>query len=122
MKTYMLPAALRPNEYDVRRNPDLARTYRMIAAGGRDAFYDGPIAKTIDAYFKRIGGWLSADDLREHHAEWVEPLVTKYRGVDVYGMPANTQGPGDAADAQHDRELRHARLRISVRAIAAGAD
>jgi gamma-glutamyltranspeptidase/glutathione hydrolase len=64
----------------------------MIAEGGRDAFYDGPIAKTIDAYFKRIGGWLSAGDLREHHAEWVEPLVTKYRGVDVYGMPANTQG------------------------------
>ena len=55
-------------------------------------FYDGPIAQTIDAYFKRIGGWLSAEDLHEHHAEWVEPLVTKYRGVDVYGMPANTQG------------------------------
>ena len=92
MKTYMLPSGVAPGEYDVRRNPDLARTYQLIAAGGRDAFYDGPIAQTIDAYFKRIGGWLSADDLREHHAEWVEPLVTKYRGVDVYGMPANTQG------------------------------
>ena len=64
----------------------------MIAEGGRDAFYNGPIAKTIDAYFKRIGGWLSAEDLHEHHAEWVEPLVTTYRGVEVYGMPANTQG------------------------------
>jgi gamma-glutamyltranspeptidase/glutathione hydrolase len=90
-KTYM-PGGIAPNEYDVRRNPDLARTYQMIASGGRDAFYDGPIAQTIDAYFKRIGGWLSAEDLREHQAEWVEPLVTKYRGVDVYGMPANTQG------------------------------
>jgi gamma-glutamyltranspeptidase / glutathione hydrolase len=92
MKTYLLPSGVAPGEYDVRRNPDLARTYQMIAAGGRDAFYDGPIAQTIDAYFKRIGGWLSAEDLREHRAEWVEPLVTKYRGVDVYGMPANTQG------------------------------
>lgn len=90
-KTYM-PNGVAPNEYDVRRNPDLARTYRMIAEGGRDAFYDGPIAKTIDAYFKCIGGWLSQDDLHEHHAEWVEPLVTKYRGVDVYAMGANTQG------------------------------
>jgi len=79
-------------EGDVFRNPDLARTYRMIAEGGRDAYYDGPIAKTIDAYFKRIGGWLSAEDLREHHAEWSDPLVTQYRGVDVYGMAANTQG------------------------------
>jgi len=86
------PGGIAPNEYDVRRNPDLARTYRMIAEGGRDAFYDGPIAKTIDAYFKRIGGWLSADDLREHHAEWDEPLVSNYRGVDVYAMGANTQG------------------------------
>ena len=89
--TYM-PGGVAPNEYDVRRNPDLAHTYHMIAEGGRDVFYDGPIAQTIDAYFKRIGGWLSAEDLREHHAEWAEPLVTKYRGVDVYGMPANTQG------------------------------
>jgi gamma-glutamyltranspeptidase / glutathione hydrolase len=86
------PGGIAPSEYDVRRNPDLARTYRMIAEGGRDVFYDGAIAQTIDAYFKRIGGWLSAEDLREHHAEWVDPLVTSYRGVDVYGMPANTQG------------------------------
>ena len=91
MHTYA-PGGKAPNEYDVFRNPDLARTYRMIAEGGRDAFYDGPIAKTIDAYFKRIGGWLSSEDLREHHAEWIPPLVTNYRGVDVYGMGANTQG------------------------------
>jgi gamma-glutamyltranspeptidase / glutathione hydrolase len=74
------------------RNPDLARTYRMIAAGGRDAYYKGPIAKTIDAYFKRIGGWLSADDLAAHHSEWVEPYKTDYRGVEVYALGANTQG------------------------------
>lgn len=91
MHTYA-PGGKAPNENDVFRNPDLARTYRMIAEGGRDAFYDGPIAKTIDAYFKRIGGWLSAEDLQEHHAEWIDPLVTNYRGVDVYGMGANTQG------------------------------
>ncbi len=91
MHTYA-PGGKPPNEYDVRRNPDLGRTYRMIAEGGRDAFYDGPIAKTIGDYFKRIGGWLSAEDMREHQAEWLDPLVTKYRGVDVYGMGANTQG------------------------------
>jgi gamma-glutamyltranspeptidase/glutathione hydrolase len=86
------PGENAPSEGDVFRNPDLARTYRMIAEGGRDAYYDGPIAKTIEEYFKRIGGWLQVSDLREQHAEWNEPLVTKYRGVDVYGMAANTQG------------------------------
>lgn len=74
------------------RNPDLARTYRMIAEGGRDAFYQGEIARTIDAYFRRIGGWLSAADLARQHAEWVEPLTTNYRGVGVHAMGANTQG------------------------------
>jgi gamma-glutamyltranspeptidase / glutathione hydrolase len=91
MHTYA-PSGQAPHEGDVFRNPDLARTYKMIAQGGRDAFYAGPIAHTIDAYFKRIGGWLTYEDLRDQHAEWGDPLVTKYRGVDVYAMAANTQG------------------------------
>jgi len=86
------PNGKAPIEGNIFRNPDLARTYRLIAQGGRDAFYDGPIAQTIEAYFKRIGGWITCDDLRAHQAEWVEPLVTNYRGTDVYAMGANTQG------------------------------
>ncbi len=91
MRTYA-PGGVAPSEGDVRRNPDLARTYRMIAAGGRDAFYDGPIADTIEGYFRRIGGWMTRADLRAHHSEWADPLVTSYRGVEIYGMAANTQG------------------------------
>ena len=87
-----MPGGRAPHEGEVLRNPDLAKTYRMIAEGGRDAFYDGPIAHAIDAYFKRVGGWLSYDDLKRHRSEWNTPLVTRYRGVDVYGMAANTQG------------------------------
>jgi gamma-glutamyltranspeptidase/glutathione hydrolase len=81
-----------PEAGGVFRNPDLARTYRLIADGGRDAYYKGPIAKTIDAYFKRIGGWLSFADLGAHHSEWVDPLKTSYHDVDVYALGANTQG------------------------------
>ncbi len=91
MRTYA-PEGHAPDEGDPFRNPDLARTYRLIAADGRDAFYEGSIARVIDGYFKRIGGWLSLEDLRAHRSEWVEPLVTTYRGVDVYAMGANTQG------------------------------
>jgi gamma-glutamyltranspeptidase / glutathione hydrolase len=91
MHTYA-PSGQAPGEGEVFRNPDLAHTYKLIADGGRQVFYEGPIARTIDAYFKRIGGWLSYEDLRAQHAEWLEPLVTQYRGVDVYAMAANTQG------------------------------
>ncbi|MGD0490965.1 MAG: gamma-glutamyltransferase family protein [Steroidobacteraceae bacterium] len=90
-RTYA-PGGQAPNEGDIFRNPDLGRTYRVIAEDGRDAFYEGAIARIIDAYFKRIGGWLSLEDLRAHKSEWVEPLVTSYRGIDVYAMGANTQG------------------------------
>jgi len=87
-----MPGGKAPGEGDVFRNPDLARTYRMIAEGGRDAFYAGPIAHAIEAYFKRIGGWLAYEDLARHHSDWNTPLVTTYRGVEVHGMAANTQG------------------------------
>ncbi|WP_294392558.1 gamma-glutamyltransferase family protein [uncultured Sphingomonas sp.] len=81
-----------PTMGGVFRNPDLARTYRMIAQGGRDAFYKGDIARTIDAYFRRIGGWLRAEDLAAHRSEWVTPYRTDYRGTGVYALGANTQG------------------------------
>ena len=86
------PNGQAPREGDVFRNPDLARTYRIIADGGRDAFYDGPIADTIERYFRRVGGWMTRDDLRRHHSEWNEPLATTYRGVTVHGLAENTQG------------------------------
>lgn len=91
MRTYA-PGGKLPSAGGVFRNPDLARTYRMVAAGGRDAFYAGPIARTIEAYFKRIGGWLSVADLAAHRSEWVTPYTTDYRGTTVHALGANTQG------------------------------
>ncbi len=86
------PGGSTPTEGEVFANPALARTYRLIAAGGREAYYEGEIAETIDAYFRRIGGWLSKADLSAHHAEWVEPCSANYRGVDVWALPPNSQG------------------------------
>ncbi len=81
-----------PAEGEVFRNRDLARTMTLIAEGGRDAYYKGEIARTIDAYFKRIGGDLRYEDFAAHHGEWVEPLSVNYRGYDVYELPPNGQG------------------------------
>lgn len=87
-----MPGGRTPREGEVFRNPDLGRTYRTIAEGGRDAYYDGPIADHIEAYFRRIGGWVTRADLAAHRTEWVEPLMSPYRGVEVYQLGPNTQG------------------------------
>ena len=81
-----------PRQGEIFRNRDLADTYQKIADGGRDAFYKGEIARAIDAYMKRIGGDLRYEDFAAHHSEWVEPASVNYRGVDVYGLPPNSQG------------------------------
>ena len=91
-KKVWAPEGRTPREGDIFRNPDLARTYRLIAEGGGRAFYEGEIAQTIERYFQRIGGWMTRADLAAHHSEWVEPATINYRGVDVWGLPPNSQG------------------------------
>ncbi|WP_411833417.1 gamma-glutamyltransferase [Pseudoxanthomonas mexicana] len=81
-----------PRTGELWKNPHLADTLQKIADGGRDAFYTGDIARTIDAYFKAHGGFLSYDDLAAHQGEWVEPVSTDYRGYDVWELPPNGQG------------------------------
>ena len=93
--TYLIPdghGGHTPAEGEIFKNPDLARTLSLIAKGGRDEFYKGPIAHTTDAYFRRIGGDLRYEDFARHHGEWVEPLSVNYRGYDVYELPPNGQG------------------------------
>ena len=89
--TYLVDGRL-PREGEIFRNPDLARTLEMIAEGGRDAYYKGQIAEVIDAYMRRIGGYLRKEDLAAHKGEWVEPASVNYRGYDVYELPPNGQG------------------------------
>ena len=81
-----------PRTGELWKNPNLANTLETIAKGGRDAFYKGEIARTIDAYMKANGGFLGYEDLAAHTGEWVEPVSTNYRGYDVWELPPNSQG------------------------------
>ncbi len=92
IKEVYMPGGAAPRTGDVFRNPNLANTYRLIAEGGRDAFYKGEIAQKIDSYMAEQGGFLTADDLAAHTSEWVTPMSTNYRGYDVYELPPNGQG------------------------------
>ncbi len=89
--TYM-PGGRTPAKGEVFQNTDLANTLELIATEGRDAFYKGKIAHTIDNFMKKEGGFLSYDDLAAHTSEWVEPVSTNYRGYDVWELPPNGQG------------------------------
>lgn len=81
-----------PGRGDIWKNPALANTFEKIAKGGRDAFYKGDIARSIDAYMKKVGGFLSYQDMADHHSDWIEPVSTNYRGYDVWELPPNGQG------------------------------
>ena len=87
-----LPEGHAPATGDVFRNADLARSLRMVAQGGRDAYYRGPIAEAIVAYSKQVGGLFETRDFQAHTSTWVEPVSTNYRGYDVWELPPNGQG------------------------------
>lgn len=90
-ETYM-PTGKMPEKGEIFTNKALAVTYEKIATGGRDAFYKGDIARSIAAYMKEQGGFLSYEDLASHTSEWVEPVSTNYKGYDVWELPPNGQG------------------------------
>jgi gamma-glutamyltranspeptidase / glutathione hydrolase len=66
---------------------ELAGTLRQVAEGGAEAFYRGPIAKTITRAVQEAGGWLAEEDLAAFKPEWREPLAIPYRGREVFSVP-----------------------------------
>lgn len=92
IKEVYMPGGKAPSKGEIFRNPLLANTLEKIVKGGRNEFYRGSIARDIDAFMKKNGGFLSYDDLSRHHSEWVEPVSTSYRGYDVWELPPNGQG------------------------------
>lgn len=74
------------------RQPNLARTLRALAEGGRDAFYSGEVARAIAAAFKEAGGLLDADDLLLTAAEVLPPVETTYQGYTIAEQPPVSQG------------------------------
>jgi gamma-glutamyltranspeptidase / glutathione hydrolase len=87
-----LPGGRPPAIGEIFRNPDLGKSLRLIAAGGREAFYSGPIAKAILDISKELGGTMAPRDLSEFQAEWVQPISTTYHGWTISELPPNGQG------------------------------
>ena len=81
-----------PGTGEAIRNPKLARTYRILAEQGFDAFYGGDIAGEIVASVQRQGGVLSLQDLASYRVAWEEPLSTTYRGYRIHTPRPNSSG------------------------------
>jgi len=79
-------------EGDIFKNPNLANTLERLGKEGRDVFYKGDMAKTMDAFMKKNGGFLSYEDLASHTSTWIDPVSVNYRGYDVWELPPNGQG------------------------------
>ena len=89
---YLVDGERAPRHGEVFRSPDLARTFRRIAEEGPEVFYRGEIADAIHDFLEAEGGFVTREDLAAHDSEWVEPISTTFRGVEVFQVPPNSQG------------------------------
>jgi gamma-glutamyltranspeptidase/glutathione hydrolase len=81
-----------PKPGEIFRNPGLARVLRAVAEGGKEAFYQGDIARSIADVVQRSGGCLTEDDLANHTSTWEQPVSVTYRGFRIWECPPNGQG------------------------------
>jgi gamma-glutamyltranspeptidase/glutathione hydrolase len=94
VKTFYINGA-RPTTGTIFRNPDLAKTLRLIQAQGRDVFYRGEVARAIVAKSQALGGPMTLDDLANYKGEWVTPVSTTYHDqFTVMGTRAPSQAWG----------------------------
>lgn len=90
--TYLKPDGSVYAVGEIFKQPDLAKTLKLIAKDGASAFYNGPIARQIVNDLQKNGGVLTLKDFADHKADWVKPLNVPYRDTVAYNLPPNTQG------------------------------
>jgi len=72
--------------------PGQAATLEAIAKSGGEEFYRGKIATAIAEHARATGGLIDETDLAEHKADWVDPISTAYRDVELLEIGPNGQG------------------------------
>ncbi len=77
---------------DILKQPDLAATYRGIAARGAGWFYRGPFAQALGNWMQANGGILTSNDFANYHLELRQPVETSYRGYEVVSFPPPSSG------------------------------
>ena len=73
-------------------NIPLANTLKKICKNGRDEFYKGETSENIIKYLKDLGSFHTPDDFASYSGEYVTPISSQYRDIEVFQLPPNTQG------------------------------
>lgn len=81
-----------PRTGQIFRNPDLAKTLRILQKQGRDGFYKGPLASALIDKLRSLGGTMTLEDMARYKGEWVQPIVSQYRGYSLAELPPPSQG------------------------------
>ncbi|KAI9248265.1 gamma-glutamyltranspeptidase [Phascolomyces articulosus] len=81
-----------PLEGEIMQLPNLAKTFKTVAAQGKDGFYKGRIADAIIDAVKSRGGLMTHEDLASHTSEFVDPISLDYHDWTVWEIPPNGQG------------------------------
>jgi Gamma-glutamyltransferase len=76
------------------QNADLGKTLRLIAEKGAAGFYRGPVAEKMVAALQKAGSPIRADDFAGYRARVTEPLMVRFRGMEVYSAPPPVSGGG----------------------------
>ena len=83
------------------RNPDLARSYRILRRDGVQALYRGRLGAAVVQAAQEPAtqpgvsvypGQITKADLRDYRTRSRKPVKSRYRGLDVYGMPVPSSG------------------------------
>lgn len=74
------------------KNIDLANTLKIIAEGGKDAFYKGPIAEDIVNISEETGGIFTLNDLANYEVKVREPVRGTYKGYEIISAPPSSSG------------------------------
>ena len=78
-------------QYEIFRQPDLARTLERIAKNPDD-FYRGAMAHELAAAIQKGGGLITVEDLAHYQVKEREPVRGTYRGYEVISAPPPSSG------------------------------
>jgi len=90
--TFLIDGTRAPSAGEWFRNPDLANTFRRVAAEGPSLLYGGALGREIADHVREQGGFLTTDDFANHEAIWVDPMSVAYGDYKLWELPPNGQG------------------------------